>query len=68
MNERKVLFRVAAIGLMLLFGAFVLLFFNADIGWWKLKATVINPMHTMIATGIMAMLGIAVYIWRNKRN
>lgn len=67
MNERKILFRVLSIGLFALVAAFVLLFAYVDMRWWDWKATAINPAHTVIATAIMVVIGVTVYITRNRR-
>ena len=67
MNERKILFRVLSIGLFALVAAFVLLFAYVDIRWWDWKSTAINPAHTVIATVIMVVIGVTVYITRNRR-
>lgn len=49
MNERKIFFRVLTIGLLALVAAFILLFVYVDVKWWDLKATALNPVHTVLA-------------------
>lgn len=67
MNERKIVFSGFVIGLMMLVAAFTLLFAHVDVSWWELRATAINPVHTVIATAVMAILGVVVYVERNRR-
>ena len=67
MNEKKIVMSGFAIGLMMLAAAFTLLFTHVDASWWELRTSAINPVHTVIATAIMEVLGAAVYIVRNKR-
>lgn len=67
MNERKIFLRVLTIGLMVLVAAFILLFIYVDRNWWDLKATALNPVHTVLATAVMVLIGMAVYVVRNKK-
>lgn len=67
MNERKIFLRVVTISLLILTAAFILLFIYVDMKWWDLKATALNPMHTVIATAAMILIGMAVYVVRNKK-
>lgn len=67
MNERKIVVGGFIIGLLTLAAAFTLLFAHVDMSWWELRAAAINPVHTVIATAAMAVLGVAVYVGRNKR-
>lgn len=67
MNERKIFFRVLTIGLLALVAAFILLFIYVDVKWWDLKATALNPVHTVLATAVMVLIGMAVYVVRNKK-
>lgn len=63
MNERKIVVGGFIIGLLTLAAAFTLLFAHVDMSWWELRAAAINPVHTVIATVVMAMLGVAVICW-----
>lgn len=67
MNERKIVVGGFIIGLLMLAAAFTLLFSHVDMSWWELRTAAINPLHTVIATAAMAVLGVAVYVGRNKR-
>lgn len=67
MNEKKIVMSGFAIGLMMLAAAFTLLFSHVDMSWWELRTAAINPLHTVIATAAMAVLGVVVYVGRNKR-
>lgn len=67
MNERRILFHVLTIGLLILTMAFVLLFVYVDARWWDLRAIAINPIRTVIATVVMIAIGMIVYVKRNKR-
>lgn len=68
MSERKIVFRVLSVGFMILVAVFLLLFIYVDMKWRELRMLAINPMHTVIATGIMLLIGIGVYIVRNRKN
>lgn len=65
MNERKILVLVLSVVLIAL--AFTLLFICVDMRWWDLKSAVINPVHTVIATASMLLVGVSVYITRNRK-
>ena len=67
MSERKIVFRVLSVGFMILVAVFLLLFIYVDMKWRGLRMLAINPMHTVIATGIMLLIGIGVYIVRNRK-
>lgn len=67
MNERKILFCVLVSSLIALLMAFVLLFIYVDTQWWDLKSSVVNPIHTVIATVTMIVIGMIVHIERKKK-
>ncbi len=67
MRERRIFFCVLAIGLTMLTMAFVFLFVYVDTSRRTLGAGAINPVHTVIATVVMVVIGIAVYIGRNRK-
>ena len=67
MSERRILFRVLVISFIVLTMAFVLLFVYVDTRWWNLRAVAINPIHTVIATVVMIVIGMGVYMKRNRK-
>lgn len=67
MNERKIVFRMLIGSFTMLVVAFILLFIYVDIQWWDMKALALNPIHTVIATCIMLLVGVSVYVARNRR-
>ncbi len=67
MNERKIVFRVLSGSFAVLVAAFIFLFIYVDIQWWDMKTLVINPVHTVIATCIMLLVGVSVYVVRNRK-
>lgn len=67
MNERKIFFRVLVMSLIVLAIAFVLLFVYVDTRWWDLKSSAINPIHTVIATVAMIVIGMIVYVERKRK-
>lgn len=67
MNERKIVFRMLIGSFTMLVVAFILLFVYVDIQWWDMKALALNPIHTVIATCIMLLVGVSVYVARNRR-
>lgn len=68
MEEKKIFFRVLTVSLVLLAAAFILLFVYVDTKWWNFRTIVINPIHTVIATVVMLVIDVGVYIKRNKSN
>lgn len=67
MSERRILFRVLVISFIVLTMAFVLLFVYVDTRWWNLRTVAINPIHTVIATVVMIVIGMGVYMKRNRK-
>lgn len=67
MKEKRVIGFALVLGLTLLAEAFILLFAYVSSEWGNMNANVINPVHTVIATGVMILAGIIVYIKRNKK-
>lgn len=67
MNERKIIFRVLSGSFAVLVAAFIFLFVYVDIQWWDMKTLAINPVHTVIATCIMLLVGVSVYVARNRK-
>lgn len=67
MNERKILVWVLSVVLIALAVVFTLLFIYVDMRWWDLKSAAINPVHTVIATAAMLLVGVSVYITRNRK-
>ena len=67
MNERKIVFRVLSGSFAVLVAAFIFLFIYVDIQWLDMKTLVINPVHTVIATCIMLLVGVSVYVARNRK-
>lgn len=67
MNERKILVWVLSVVLIALAVVFTLLFIYVDMRWWDLKSVSINPVHAVIATATMFLVGVSVYITRNRK-
>ena len=67
MNERKILVWGLSVVLIALAVVFTLLFIYVDMRWWDLKSATINPVHTVIATAAMLLVGVSVYITRNRK-
>lgn len=67
MKEKRVIGFALVLGLTLLAEVFILLFAYVSSEWGNMNANVINPVHTVIATSVMILAGIIVYIKRNKK-
>lgn len=67
MKEKRVIGFALILSLTLLAEVFILLFAYVSSEWGNTSANMINPVHTVIATGVMVLAGIIVYIKRNKK-
>ncbi len=66
MKEKRVIGFALILGITLLAEVFILLFAYASSEWGTMSKDVIDPLHTIIATGVMILVGIVVYIKRNR--
>lgn len=68
MSERRILFRTLILALCTLAVVFAILFNFVGIQWLGTETDVVNYVRTVIATGAMIVLGIAVYVARRKNS
>lgn len=67
MKEKRIIIFTLVLALTLLAEAFILLFAYVSSEWANMSTDIINPVRTVIATSVMILAGVVVYIKRNKK-